>query len=64
MIAMKEQTGWQIIDGEVIPVGEEHVLGSEQCSCKPWKTADGIWVHRAFDRREYNEPDAFRPADS
>lgn len=55
---------WATDGAEVWPVGEEHIVGSvERCPCRPWITEEGIMVHRAYDRREFVEPNAARPAD-
>ena len=59
------QGGWATNGAEVWPVGEEHVVDSiEKCPCAPWLTECGILVHKAYDRREFNEPDGIRPGDA
>lgn len=40
----------------VVPVGDSrpHLL-TEDCPCRPQMNSAGVWLHRAWDRREMKE---------
>jgi hypothetical protein len=60
---MSKAGGWRTDGHEVWPLDDlqDHIINSD-CWCDPWKTDDGIVVHVSLDRREFDEPDAVRPA--
>jgi hypothetical protein len=50
------------VEAHCIPVGDTGThIASEDCKCQPDEDVNGVWLHWAFDGRDYYEMKKRRP---